>query len=115
MVAVRGPPPQGAEIDLPVPVATADTQAKPEETVPDSGSTRESADSKVEEIRAVTQVDPPAEKQERVRLVRAYQHETLYQLCARNMVGCDPGALREIQRLNPWLHNVNRLEAGHAR
>ncbi len=80
--------------------------------MPDSGPTRESADSKVEEIRAVTQVDSPAEKQERVRLVKAHQHETLYQLCARNMVGCDPGALHEIQRLNPWLHNVNQLQAG---
>ena len=111
-VSVPAPPPPVAAIDTSVPVATADTQAKPEEAVPDSDSKRGSADSKVEEVRVVTQVDPPNEKQERVRLVKAYQQETLYHLCTRNLAGCDPAALREIQRLNPWLHNANQLQAG---
>ncbi len=111
-VAVPAPLPPVAAIDTSVPVATADTQAKPEEAVRDSDSKHESTDSKVEEVRAVTQVDLPVEKQEQVRLVKAYQQETLYHLCARNLVGCDPAALREIQRLNPWLHNANQLQAG---
>lgn len=110
-VAVPAPPPPVAAIETSVPIATADTQAKPEDGAV-SDSKPESADSKGEEVRAVTQVDPPNEKQERVRLVKAYQHETLYQLCARNLLGCDPAALREIQRLNPWLHNANQLQAG---
>jgi hypothetical protein len=63
-------------------------------------------------MQATVESNAPIAKQERVKLVKASQHETLYQLCARNVVTCDAETLREIQRLNPWLHNASQLQAG---
>jgi len=45
-------------------------------------------------------------------LVKASQRETIYQLCTRNRTRCDAETLRQIQQLNPWLHNANELQPG---
>lgn len=50
----------------------------------------------------------------RVKLVRISQRQTLYELCKRNVDACDANAIREIQRLNPWLHDSKQLEVGQA-
>jgi len=93
------------------PVSMPDTLAKSDaESIPDSKPELRSVQAR--DLQAAVEDNAPIAKQERVRLVKASQHETLYQLCARNVVTCDAGALREIQRLNPWLHNANQLQAG---
>lgn len=121
--------PSRANISVPAPAPPV-AMTTPEETTPNSSvdsdaqpeavpqPTPESSSIQTRDVRAVVptqvppQTDAPIARQERVKLVKATQDETLYQLCRRNVPGCNAGALREIQRLNPWLHNPNRLQAG---
>src|SRR5262249_2187128 len=59
-------------------------------------------------------VHRPTTDSVRVKLVRISQRQTLYELCTRNVDACDANAIREIQRLNPWLHDSKQLEVGQA-
>jgi len=111
-VAVPAPPPPVIAAENPRVTATVPTDGatKPEaESAVDSKL--EASDSHNQQVQEVVHSDPPTVKQERVRLVKA-QHETVYQLCMRNLGRCDAGVLREIQQLNPWLHNASELQAG---
>jgi type II secretory pathway predicted ATPase ExeA len=102
------------------PASMPDTLTKPVATKPEAEPIPDSQPDSKPELQSVqgqgaqaaAQGHAPIAKQERVKLVKASQHETLYQLCARSVVTCDAGALREIQHLNPWLHNASQLQAG---
>ena len=110
-VTVQAPAPPVAALETAAQVPAGETEKKLEpEPIPDSRL--ESSPSATEAVKPAAHPDPPVAKLERVRLVKASQQETLYQLCARNVAGCDAGALSEIRRLNPWLHNTNQLQAG---
>ena len=112
--AVPAPPPPviAAETSPAPPVtprALTDDATKPGAAV---DSKPESSDSQDEEVQEVVHSDAPTAKQERVMLVKASQRETIYQLCTRNRTRCDADTLRQIQQLNPWLHNANELQPG---
>lgn len=111
-VAVPAPPPPVIATETPAPTATAPTDAVAEPIVESKPESSDAQSQQVQQVRAALHSDPPIAKQERVRLVKASQHETVYQLCARNLGRCDANALREIQLLNPWLHNANELQPG---
>jgi len=118
-VAVPAPPPPVIATETPsvapvpsvTPPTPTDGETKPEaEPVVDSNP--EPSVSRNQPVQEAAHSDPPTEKREQVRLVKASQHETIYQLCTRNRTRCDAGTLREIQQLNPWLHNANELQPG---
>jgi len=128
-VAVPAPPAPVIATETPAPTATEPTEAvakaetesavqsKPEaepkvESKPESSGARNQQVQQIRPVQEVVHSDPPIAKQERVRLVKAWQHETVYQLCVRNLARCDAGALRKIQQLNPWLHNASELQPG---
>ena len=114
---VPTPPPPAIANENPAPTPTA-TAPSPADTgtEPEAESTvdpkPELSDAQKPQPKEVAHSDPKIAKHERVRLVKAWQHETVYQLCVRNLARCDAGALREIQQLNPWLHNTNELQPG---
>jgi hypothetical protein len=114
-------PPQPIKISLPVPAPPVPqveiTTAAPvaAQTVP------ETVQADPEPVPALVKDSPPLPRprhpereQVHVKLVRVSQRETLYELCAKNLDACDARAIKEIQRLNPWLHDVTQLEAGEA-
>jgi len=114
--AVPAPPPPVIAAETPsIPAETltapTDDATRPE-AEPVADSKPESPDSQDRQVQEVVHSDPPAARPEPVRLVKAFRHETVYQLCMRNLARCDAGAIREIQQLNPWLHNASELQPG---
>jgi len=114
-------PPQPINISLPVPAppvpqveitTEAPVAAQP---IPETVQAHpEPVPALVKDSRPAPRPRPPEREQVRVKLVRVSQRETLYELCAKNLDACDGRAIKEIQRLNPWLHDVTQLEAGEA-
>ena len=106
------PPPVIATETTPVTATASTDDATRPESEPVIDPKPESSDSQSQQGQEVAHSDPPTAKQERVRLVKALQHETIYQLCTRNRVRCDARTLKQIRQLNPWLHNANELQPG---
>jgi len=90
-VASPTPPPRESAMQTTAPVSMPDTLTKPDATKPDAESIVDSRPDSKPELRSVqaqamqatVESNAPIAKQERVKLVKASQHETLYQLCAR--------------------------------